>query len=88
MKMKFEVSGPRDDYPIIFIPGVLSGWISWKPHAEILSKNHGVVRVQLLNMASVEEKKTRHEGFLIRMESTALKNTLDEFKVKKINLVG
>jgi pimeloyl-ACP methyl ester carboxylesterase len=88
MKMKYEVSGPRGDSSIVFLPGGLSGWVSWKPHAEILSKNHGLVRVQLINMAAAEENKTPPEGYSIRMESDALKNTLDELNAKKINLVG
>ena len=86
--MKYEASGPSDDNPIILLPGGLSGWVSWKPHAEILSKNHGVVRVQLLNMAAAEENKTPPDGYSIRMESDALKNTLDQLSAKRIHLVG
>jgi pimeloyl-ACP methyl ester carboxylesterase len=88
MKMKYETSGPRGDGPIVFLPGGLSGWVSWKPHAEVLSKSYGVVRVQLINMAAAEENRTPPKGYSIRMESDALKNTLDELNAKRINLVG
>jgi len=37
-------SGPGD--PVVLVPGGLSGWISWVPHVEPLSKDRTVVRVQ------------------------------------------
>lgn len=54
VEMNFEVSGDGDT-PIVLVPGGLSGWVSWKPHAEILSKDFKVIRVQLLNMAAAEK---------------------------------
>jgi len=56
--MPFERSGAVSDFPIVLVPGGLSGWVSWKPHAEIFSKNHRVIRVQLLNMAAAEKNQT------------------------------
>ena len=59
--MPFEKSGPESPFPIVLVPGGLSGWVSWKPHAEVLSKNFRVVRVQLLNMAAAEKNQTPEE---------------------------
>ncbi len=86
-KMPFEIQG-KGQKPIVLVPGGLSGWISWKPHAEILSKSYKVIRVQLLNMAAAEKNQTPEPGYSLRAESEALKNTLDELGVKKTNLVG
>jgi pimeloyl-ACP methyl ester carboxylesterase len=73
--MPFETSGPEIGIPIVLVPGGLSGWVSWKPHAEILSKDFKVVRVQLLNMAAAEKNQTPEESYSLRSESAALKRT-------------
>jgi pimeloyl-ACP methyl ester carboxylesterase len=86
--LPFEVSGPVSPFPIVLVPGGLSGWISWKPHADVLSKNYRVVCVQLLNMAAAEKNKTPERGYSLRSESAALKNTLDRLNMQKVNLVG
>ena len=88
VELDFELSGKEKDTPIVLVPGGLSGWISWKPHAEILSKNFKVVRVQLLNMTAAEKHQTPEPGYSLRSESEALKNTLDKLGTQKINLVG
>ncbi len=87
-ELAFEASGPETGIPIVLVPGGISGWVSWKPHAEVLSEKHRVLRVQLLNMSAAERKQTPPEGYILRSESEALKNTLDKLIIKKINLVG
>jgi pimeloyl-ACP methyl ester carboxylesterase len=86
--MKYEIIGIDTTSPIVLVPGGLSGWVSWKPHAEVLSKNHKVIRVQLLNMAAAEKNQTPEEGYSLRSESVALKNTLDKIGIANVNLVG
>src|SRR5207248_11483235 len=48
MKMQSQISGSGS--PVVLVPGGLTGWISWEPHAKILSTEHKVIRVQLLNV--------------------------------------
>jgi hypothetical protein len=48
LAMKTEVTG--QGRPLVLVPGGLTGWLSWKPHAERLSNDHKVVRVQLLTV--------------------------------------
>jgi len=84
----FETIGVQDGIPIVLVPGGLSGWVSWKPHADVLSKNFKVVRVQLLNMAAAEKNQVPPKGYSLRMESEALKSTLDKLGFEEINLVG
>ena len=87
-ELAFEATGPEGGIPIVLVPGGLSGWVSWKPHAEVLSKKYRVLRVQLLNMSAAEKKQTPEKGYSLRSESEALKKTLDRLKIKKVNLVG
>ena len=49
-----EVKGQGD--PIVLVPGGLSGWLSWIPHAERLSKERMVVRVQLRSIELAERR--------------------------------
>ena len=86
--MKYEDTGTSSGPPLILVPGGLSGWASWKPHAEILSKNHRVVRVQLVNMAAAEEGTEPPKGYNLRMETEYLENTLKKLGIAKIHLVG
>ncbi len=88
VELTFVVSGPEGGIPIVLVPGGLSGWESWKPHAEVLSEKYRVLRVQLLNMSAAEKRQTPPEGYSLRSESEALKNTIDKLKIEKINLVG
>jgi pimeloyl-ACP methyl ester carboxylesterase len=46
MIMKSETTGRGA--PLVLVPGGLTGWISWKGHAEALSAEYRVTRVQLL----------------------------------------
>ena len=48
----YEVIGQGE--PIVLVPGGLSGWLSWIPHAERLSKERTVVRVQLRSIELAE----------------------------------
>lgn len=86
--MPYQLHGPESDTPIILVPGGLSGWYSWKPHAEILSKDRRVIRVQLLNMEAAERDQSPGESYSLRSESTALKNTIDSLKLNQVHLVG
>jgi pimeloyl-ACP methyl ester carboxylesterase len=46
MIMKTETIGRGN--PLVLVPGGLTGWISWKGHADVLSAEFKVIRVQLL----------------------------------------
>ncbi len=86
--MPYQLHGPESDTPITLVPGGLSGWYSWKPHAEILSKDRRVIRVQLLNMDAAERDQSPGDNYSLRSESDALKNTLDSLKVGQVHLAG
>jgi pimeloyl-ACP methyl ester carboxylesterase len=86
--MPYEVSGDGKGTPVVLVPGGLSGWASWKPHAEVLSRHHRVVRVQLLNMAAAERGRRPVAGYSLRSESAALARVLDEIGADHVHLVG
>ncbi len=87
-ELVFEASGPQTGLPIVLVPGGLSGWVSWKLHAEVLPEKHRVLRVQLLSISAAEKKQPLPEGYSLGSESEALKNTLDSLRIEKVNLVG
>ncbi len=87
-EMPYEVTGSSEGVPIILVPGGLSGWHSWKPHAEILSRTHRVVRVQLLSMAFAEKGRTPGPFYSLRAESEALEDVADALGMQRVNLVG
>jgi pimeloyl-ACP methyl ester carboxylesterase len=88
-QMPYDVQGVDDGRPaIVLVPGGLSGWVSWKPHAEVLSKRHRVIRVQLLNMVAAERGEKPPVGYSLRSESEALGGVIDLVGHGKVHLVG
>jgi pimeloyl-ACP methyl ester carboxylesterase len=69
--------------PIVLIPGGLTGWLSWIPHAERLSANRKVVRVQLLNVQFGLDNKPLPTDYSVKMESRALAATIDSLHLEK-----
>ncbi len=76
LRLPSQVSGQGS--PLVLVPGGLTGWLSWEPHAARLSSNHQVIRVQLLNVQYGLDNQPLPSGYSVRMESQALKNTLDQ----------
>ncbi len=85
--MKYEVSG-RAGEPVVLVPGGLTGWLSWKPHAERLAKTRRVVRVQLL---AVELGLTGEElpsDYSVRYESEALAKAVADAAVERADFAA
>jgi pimeloyl-ACP methyl ester carboxylesterase len=84
-----EATGPEGKTPIVLVPpGALRGWITWKPHAEALSKRNRVIRVQLLNVAYAEKNQLPPKDYNLRWESQALKNTIEKLGIPRAHFVG
>src|SRR6266853_5210950 len=85
--MQYQISGKGS--PIVLVPGGLTGWISWEPHARILSDKHTVLRVQLLNVQYGLENRPLPAGYSVETEAGALASTLDSLGFKTpIDVVG
>jgi pimeloyl-ACP methyl ester carboxylesterase len=81
-----EVKGQGD--PIVLVPGVLSGWLSWIPHAERLSKERMVVRVQLRSIELAEAGEPFPDDYGTLTEREALLATVDELGLDSFDLAG
>jgi pimeloyl-ACP methyl ester carboxylesterase len=81
MIMQSEITGKGST--VVPPPGGLTGWLSWKPHAELLCTQRKVVRVQLLNVQYGLDHRDLPADYSVRMESRALGATLDRVPVEK-----
>ena len=87
MTMQADIAGKGST--VILVPGGLTGWLSWKPHAERLASNRKVVRVQLLNVQFGLENRPLPPDYSVKMESRALAGTIDSLHLeKKLDLVA
>jgi pimeloyl-ACP methyl ester carboxylesterase len=79
--MQYKISGSGK--PIVLVPGGLTGWLSWEPHAEILSQKRKTIRVQLLNVQMGLENIPLSKNYSVKSESYALFNTINELNIEK-----
>jgi pimeloyl-ACP methyl ester carboxylesterase len=81
-----EVTGTGD--PIVLVPGILTGWASWKVHADRLSEHHTVVRVQARSVEHAEAGEPIPESYSIAMERDALLATVDALELDRVDIAG
>lgn len=81
-----EVTGQGE--PIVLVPGGLSGWLSWIPFAERLSKSRKAIRVQLRSVELAEAGEHFPDDYGIVTEREALLATVDELGLGSFDLVG
>jgi pimeloyl-ACP methyl ester carboxylesterase len=74
--------------PIVLVPGGLSGWVSWIPHARTLSESHEVIRVQLRGLELVESGQVVPDSYAITTETDALLATVDALGLERFDLAG
>lgn len=82
----YEVRGKEE--PIVLVPGGLSGWLSWIPHAERLSTERMVVRVQLRSVELAEAGETFPDDYGTLTEREALLATVDDLGLDSFDLAG
>jgi pimeloyl-ACP methyl ester carboxylesterase len=75
MNMPFQMTG--EGRPLVLVPGGLTGWLSWEPHAQRLSQARKVVRVQLLSVQYGLEGRELPPDYSPRTESKALAAAVD-----------
>jgi pimeloyl-ACP methyl ester carboxylesterase len=81
-----EVTGEGE--PIVLVPGGLSGWLSWIPHAEQLSAERKVVRVQLRSVELAEAGEPYPADYGVHSEIDGLKSTVDDLGLESFDLAG
>jgi pimeloyl-ACP methyl ester carboxylesterase len=73
---------------VVLVPGGLTGWVSWEPHAKQLSARHRVVRVQLLSVGLGLKGEPLPRDYSVDYETYALENALDRLRVSKAHIVA
>jgi pimeloyl-ACP methyl ester carboxylesterase len=84
--MPSEVTGIGK--PVVLVPGGLTGWLSWKPHAERLASTFTVLRVQLLSVEYGLRGVPLPSGYSVRTESRALELALDAHEIQLADFSG
>jgi pimeloyl-ACP methyl ester carboxylesterase len=73
-RMQAQVTGSGE--PLVLVPGGLTGWASWEPHAARLSSERRVVRVQLLAVQYGLEGRPLGPDYGVGTETAALRRTI------------
>lgn len=76
LKMQSEVTG--EGATLVLIPGGLTGWLSWEPHAKRLASTRKVIRVQLISVEYGLLNRRLPPDYSLKTESRALETTLNE----------
>ena len=84
--MKSDIKGAGET--VVLVPGGLTGWLSWEAHAKELSKNHKVVRLQLLNVDFGLRNEPLPEDYSVDYEVRALTNALDQKNIDKAHFAA
>ncbi|MGH2830324.1 MAG: alpha/beta fold hydrolase, partial [Actinomycetota bacterium] len=84
--LRHDVTGEGE--PIVLVPGGLTGWLSWIPHAERLCKTRRVIRVQPIHNELGSAGKVGDPGYTRHTEREALRLTLDALNIDRADFAG
>ncbi len=77
-------SGP----PLVLLPGGLTGWLSWIPHAEALADSRRVTRLQLHSVALGLAGEPLPDDYSVGYEVAAMHRALDEMGLEQADFAG
>jgi pimeloyl-ACP methyl ester carboxylesterase len=81
-----EITGEGE--PVVLIPGGLTGWVSWIPHAERLSARWNVIRVQPIHNELGSAGQRGDPGYTVETERESLRMTLDALGIETAHFAG
>lgn len=84
--MQWEASGHGE--PLVLVPGGLTGWLSWIPHAENWSVSRQVSRLQLLSVELGLSGAALPADYGVEFEVEALNNTLTSLGVAQADFAA
>lgn len=84
--MKQDTSGSGE--PLILMPGGLTGWLSWIPHAEALAASRRVIRLQLHSVDFGLSGVQLPSNYGVDYEIAALEKTLDDLAIQQADFAG
>lgn len=84
--MQRQASGSGE--PLVLVPGGLTGWLSWIPHAETLATSRHVIRLQLHSVALGLTGEPLPPAYSVDYEITALRKTMDELAIEQADFAA
>jgi pimeloyl-ACP methyl ester carboxylesterase len=84
--LRSESVGEGD--PIVLVPGGLTGWLSWIPHAERLAKTRRVIRVQPIHNELGSAGQPGDRGYTAETERESVRLTLDDLGLASADFGG
>lgn len=86
LAMRSQITGQGE--PLVLVPGGLTGWLSWQPHAERLTEEYQVIRVQLLSVEFGLKDTPLPANYSVLSEKEALQHTLDDLGIEAAHFAG
>lgn len=74
--------------PLVLLPGGLTGWLSWQPHAQRLAASYRVTRLQLHSVQFGLAGAPLPATYAVDYEVAALGKTLDHLALPQAHLAG
>jgi pimeloyl-ACP methyl ester carboxylesterase len=74
--------------PIVLVPGALTGWLSWIPHAERLSATRRAIRVQPIHNELGSAGEPGDLSYTAETERESLRLTIDELGLETADFAG
>ena len=84
--LQHEAKGEGE--PLVLVPGGLTGWLSWIPHAERLSASRRTIRVQPIHNELGSAGESGDREYTAETERESLGLTLDELGVDRADFAG
>jgi pimeloyl-ACP methyl ester carboxylesterase len=77
-----------DGPPIVLVPGALTGWLSWIPHADSLSTTRRAIRVQPIHNELGSAGQPGDLNYTWETERESLRLTLEALGVQAADFAG
>lgn len=84
--LAYEVTGEGE--PVVLVPGGLTGWLSWIPHAERLGARWRTIRVQPIHNELGSAGTPGDLSYTAWTERESLRLTLDELGIESAQFAG
>lgn len=84
--LQYQITG--EGSPLVLVPGGLTGWVSWIPHAERLSATRRVIRVQPIHNELGSKGERGDPAYTAETEREALRMTLDALGIERADFAG
>jgi pimeloyl-ACP methyl ester carboxylesterase len=84
--LEYAVEGEGE--PVVLVPGGLTGWLSWIPHAQRLAETRRPIRVQPIHNELGSAGRRGEPGYTYETERESFRLTLDELELDRADLAG